>query len=1061
MKFLIAALLIFSVNASADLVVFSKINTSRSLEKLGHSRLLFSSPERAYLKSLKKNNLAGARIFSNVTKATLEAKANRLGLKVIVESNENLTLAGESREQWGLDNIGQSQPLAIDDLTTLQIPGVIGEDVGLKSAPAERSDNTVLVAVIDTGIDLNHGDLKEQIARKPDECANLEKYEACLGKAGQQSDPTVKARETTACNDTFSKLDADGNGFPMDCTGWNFTEGRLAKDLIGNPFVQEDPMNGGHGTHVAGIIAAKDNDWGTRGVAQQVRILPIKAVKVAPASPEDKSEFGKNGQQGGTKTTTTADLVARALIYAMKNGARVINISLGWPLLANSELMKEVLDTLQAQQPRPFIVAASGNDSSHSIVLPCAYKDIVCVAAHGPDGSLAEFSNYGGSVDVAAPGVNILSTWPMARIPIRFTDKRGWEFKNGTSMATPFVTGVLARLINQGLSSDEAYARLIAGSRPIPQNPLRHKDMDPKFLVGGNVDLARSLKMSKQPLIVAIQSRPIQLVWDKKQNSIPLTVQVKNEWIAANNTTISARVLAYNGEVIGANLSQSNWTFNQWASKEIKALTTNLLIKDKRIDGEFIIELSIQTIPLKTRTQWVQAEISVPIGPRDPKGETLNIKTAVNPELLPRTIRSVDDQSTRDYLFVSNKADDWKLELLKQQGTEYVLAGQTELKIEAATLVDVVRLDADLDGKADYVAVFQKRLPPKEGSKQQPLPVWEFRFFNGDFSPSKLKTLEHDSQATWIPERYTWMKLGNRLVPAWIAIGFVPDLEKPKFDPWNPDPVIERGPGFYYISEEGLRRAPVHDDDYYYIDTLFATPDQKRKGLVPVLLGKGEGHILDFVVAVVENAKVSEVQELKLPKYRRLAGLTAVDITSLDGKPSDLTLLSGFTTVLTQGLSWLDKTTATTDRIDSPMAYDPIRRIAASYSSPHGKFVFGQSLYDLHFYDIATKQWASTPLKRFSFLPGFIFDRTFYPVVVDDGLPGILVPGGLVSSLAMEIVTPIYENGRLKRLYRPAGLKFEEGAECTELEYFPSLNGKPSQAVFFCGDHFLRVPFKF
>ena len=89
---------------------------------------------------------------------------------------------------------------------------------------------------------------------------------------------------------------------------------------------------------------------------------------------------------------------------------------------------------------------------------------MICVASHGADGALSHFSNYGPWVDVAAPGLGILSTWPMAKKSAVFTEVAGFEYKNGTSMASPFVAGVLAELLSRGYSADEARARLYAGA---------------------------------------------------------------------------------------------------------------------------------------------------------------------------------------------------------------------------------------------------------------------------------------------------------------------------------------------------------------------------------------------------------------------------------------------------------------------------------------------------------------------------------------------------------------------------------------------------------------------
>jgi hypothetical protein len=530
---------------------------------------------------------------------------------------------------------------------------------------------------------------------------------------------------------------------------------------------------------------------------------------------------------------------------------------------------------------------------------------------------------------------------------------------------------------------------------------------------------------------------------------------------------ITARVLSYEGAELpmtltprGTHAADKSWRIPLWPSGKTQTLEGDLTIPSSSVDGEFLIELTFRCDQAPTRLQKIQAEISVPVMPRDPKGKVFPVQGPLPLKVIPQTIRSVDDPSTRDYLLTQSQGNSWQMAVLKENNGSYSSSPVTEVQVTNGVLVDVLRLDADFDGRPDYAAVFQEKIPPSgpvDKNTPPPLPVWEFKFFDSNFQPSRLSSLTYDSKTAWISERYTWMKLRDRLVPAWISIGYTPDLEKPKYDPWDPNPTPERGPHLYYVDTDGLRSVPA-PDDYFFLETLSPTATQRRAGLVPVLLAKGEADILEYATAVVSDGKVTDVKPFTLAPFRRLTGLTALNVLSLDGKENDLTLLAGLTTTTGQGLTWLSDQGAKSEGVTSPLDYDPIRRIAGAFVGEGKRAVFGQSLYDLHFYDLAAGQWVTTPLKRFSFLPGFVFDRTFYPVVVSGGRPGLLVPGGLVNSYAMEVVVPVYENGRLTRLARPAEFRLEAGDDCQELEFFPA-DGDTSAAVFFCGDHFLRVPF--
>ncbi|HYZ28537.1 MAG TPA: S8 family peptidase, partial [Thermoleophilaceae bacterium] len=190
--------------------------------------------------------------------------------------------------------------------------------------------------------------------------------------------------------------------------GWDFVEGD------GDPTDQN-----GHGTHVSGTIAASGNNGiGVAGIAYSAKVMPLRVL--------DAAGYGN-----------VADVVA-AYQYAASHGIRIVNASLGSyvPSTAESDAMAAASGTL-------FVVAAgnSSSDVDQTPEYPCAYPlaNIICVAATDATDNLAFFSNFGtAGVDIAAPGVNIASTWPQSIYP------NNYAWLDGTSMATPHVTGVAA-----------------------------------------------------------------------------------------------------------------------------------------------------------------------------------------------------------------------------------------------------------------------------------------------------------------------------------------------------------------------------------------------------------------------------------------------------------------------------------------------------------------------------------------------------------------------------------------------------------------------------------------
>jgi len=177
----------------------------------------------------------------------------------------------------------------------------------------------------------------------------------------------------------------------------------------------------GHGTHIAGIIAATmDNDIGICGVAPSCSIMNVKVA-------DDRGKCG-------------AGEIADGIVWAVDEGARVVNIS-----LRLSEPWKELEDAVDyAWEHGAIIIAAAGNGGSSAHQYPAYYDKCIAVTGVKEDGSRAPLASYGDWVDVAAPGYQIYSTLP--------GDEYG--YKTGTSQAVAYVSGVAALLYSIAVDSD-------------------------------------------------------------------------------------------------------------------------------------------------------------------------------------------------------------------------------------------------------------------------------------------------------------------------------------------------------------------------------------------------------------------------------------------------------------------------------------------------------------------------------------------------------------------------------------------------------------------------------
>ncbi len=290
----------------------------------------------------------------------------------------------------------------------------------------------IVVAVIDTGIDLDHPDLKDNVLRNEIEC------DAGLPQNGKIED-------------------RDRNGFPGDCLGWNFVPNESSpdtkpEDIPNSETLQLPTDREGHGTHVAGIIGAvRNNNLGLSNASNRIKILPLKAFQKTfqPAS-QFRIKFD-NKVNNANRTV----ILFQAIDYAIKRKVDIINFSIGWNKNIDSPTLRSKI--AEAQKKGIIIVAAAGNDSSEVTTFPCLYENVLCVGASNNHNTLLDMSNRGNGVDLFAPGDDILSTFPLNASFNNFLN--GYDYYSGTSQAAPYVSKVLALL--KGLAPEKDAVNLV------------------------------------------------------------------------------------------------------------------------------------------------------------------------------------------------------------------------------------------------------------------------------------------------------------------------------------------------------------------------------------------------------------------------------------------------------------------------------------------------------------------------------------------------------------------------------------------------------------------------
>jgi len=309
----------------------------------------------------------------------------------------------------------------------------------------------VVIAVLDTGVDTDHQDLRDNIWNNPDEI--------------------------------YDGRDNDGNGYIDDLNGWNFVEGTADPNPVFYPGATKVGIN--HGTVVAGIAAAKGgNSVGTAGVAWRVKIMPLRVL--------------------GSDGTGDTLAVVRAIDYATDKGADVINMSfVGFDA---STFLVQAIE--RAYRSGVVIVAAAGNESANGFgtdldslpVYPACHNGppgenwIIGVGSTDQSDKKTNFSNYGSCVDITAPGESIPSITVYEPSRSDFTNPAAGSW-SGTSVSAPIVAGAVAliRSIRPRATPAEVIDALRRGAMPIDAT-------NPSFagkLGAGRVELKAALSAAE------------------------------------------------------------------------------------------------------------------------------------------------------------------------------------------------------------------------------------------------------------------------------------------------------------------------------------------------------------------------------------------------------------------------------------------------------------------------------------------------------------------------------------------------------------------------------------
>jgi len=507
----------FIVKFKSPLGKISGVNTSSLSNAVAKynvesSKQLFSDAKNDMLKE--KLNLNNVYVMKTDKSADIQKIVDELNKELNVEYAEPVYICEMDSEP--------NDPRYSDQFHLRQVKAPEAWDI-------QKGDSTIIIGVVDTGVDWDHEDLAEVIWSNTDEIPN-------------------------------NGIDDDGNGYIDDIRGWDFVTGVSGSD-DNDAHPSEDggapdnnPMDfAGHGTHVAGIAAAHtNNNIGIASVSYGVKVMPLR--------------IGYRTNAGGGLGYSS--WMAEAFIYAADNGAHVANLSFG----NSGQAIKDA--AYYAFKKGMLITVSAGNDNKNSPSTLCSQEYVISVASVKNNDTKAGYSNFGENVEVSAPGGSsgnyILSTIVH---PSSFYGGNKYTQMQGTSMAAPLVASAAALVKSHepSLSVIDLFSRIVETTDNINDINPNHREL----LGSGRINVYRALteNVYATPKFNVISSTiddgsgNNNGILDPGEN-VNLKVKLRSVWQSASqvslelksNTTwpISISSGTFNGGSIGGVLNKNN-----------------------------------------------------------------------------------------------------------------------------------------------------------------------------------------------------------------------------------------------------------------------------------------------------------------------------------------------------------------------------------------------------------------------------------------------------------------------------------------------------------------------
>ncbi len=999
---------------------------------------------------------------------------------------------------WAFKNKGETVLFDLNPLQTYQLQARINEDIGINLYQTKKVTplKMIKVAVLDTGIDANHPFLKNRVSRNIEECKVLEKFKLCL-----------KNEERKVCTDKYLSVnspdyDLNKNKYPADCSGWSILGKELGDTkIVGTPEFN-DPI--GHGTHVAGLIAA---------VTDHVQIIPVQVISNGPnepikpfslesdisAVPQIDLSPDESLRGNFNESINLSDRIARGIIYAINAGADVINLSLGWPQGQDSEIMRQAIAA--AQKKGIIIVAAAGNDSTTALLRPCQYEGVICVAATRPDGSISHFSNYGYGVDIAAPGTSIISTIPMTYRSIRLPGFVGVDILSGTSQASPLVAGVIAKMLSEGIPQKDIYPRLILGSRPTQKQlpvvvgPLTGKQttIQPsttyeRHVLSGQIDFTSAMKIQARPLILKANKETHVIKWDRQADTLQFQFELKNYWkdvsIDQFSLTLNPQVKSSLFPTVESIEFVNDIEGTVWKQGENRSVLVTLkvpyegkisssqMISDLLFDAEIILnQQKMKKFPVKAeiishflKDTLAEDIIQIPVIGSIPRG----MKWFLVDEIYDQKIEE------RDYFVLKQETTSFQIGLIRSDKNQYKVESIQSVPfagdVKRTQPQHRIRMDINNDGRSEYILTLVEYIAADGFQRRGD---YKIHFFIFDEQFKYINTYSVYDDRTIIPLNFSWMKVGQVLRPAWVNQGYSASSQVDITDLWDTkinakQKTLEVGIRYYYLNENFKLQELALTNKAKIVDVIQPTFKQIQQGIVPVLIARNLGteikpsYNYDFSVGLVQSAKLlseKKIAQVSVSQnYRNLLDTRVDKVMDLNSSVLEHNGTFWFSQDAHQKQRVTVYSSETQTMIDQLLSsqmtvFDSPLRIRSAYKGVNSAGVFMMTNTEIEYHDLVTKKAAQTSLNKYTFIGDDLTVDLQFPITIvqknsKTKLPALFTTEGSGLNLGVKMLVPILAKGNSQlQIVSPARLNFQSPQGCRANEapvYLGEANKKDS-----------------